>query len=105
MFENSLVGMLVYMNNWFSAFLFAGIMVPEEDVVYSCPDLGPLYTCYGYHGTDVLDTIGTTYRSISSENNTVRNVIIIIAIAVAFKLQYVALVFMKAYANREPKPE
>lgn len=144
MFENSLVGMLVYMNNWFSAFLFAGIMVPEEDVVwpfrvlcytyplrwamtsfaqvdfrdttfkgavedadgvYSCPDLGPLYTCYGYHGTDVLDTIGTTYRSISSENNTVRNVIIIIAIAVAFKLQYVALVFMKAYANREPKPK
>ena len=33
-FDNPLLGMLQYMNMWFSSFLFAGVMVPEEDVIW-----------------------------------------------------------------------
>jgi len=32
--ENPLLGMLAFMNFWFAAFLFNGIMVPETDVVW-----------------------------------------------------------------------
>jgi len=32
--ENPLIGMLQFMNNWFSSFLFAGVMVPEKDVIW-----------------------------------------------------------------------
>lgn len=31
---NPLMGMLNYMNLWFAGFLFAGVMVPEEDVIW-----------------------------------------------------------------------
>eukprot|EP00937_MAST-01D_sp_MAST-1D-sp2_P001512 g1512.t1 len=33
-FDNPLVGMLMFMNNWFSSFLFAGVMIAEADVVW-----------------------------------------------------------------------
>ena len=33
-FENPLMGMLTYMNIWFAGFLFCGIMVREEDVIW-----------------------------------------------------------------------
>merc|ERR1711966_301262 len=34
LFKNPLIGMLLYLCMWFSSFLFAGVMVPEEDVIW-----------------------------------------------------------------------
>ena len=33
-FDNPLLGMLNFINYWFAAFLFAGFLIPEEDVVW-----------------------------------------------------------------------
>lgn len=34
MLDNPLLGMLFYMNVWFCAFLFAGVMVPDDQVIW-----------------------------------------------------------------------
>jgi hypothetical protein len=34
LFDNPLMGMLGYMNVWFTSFLFAGIMIPEDQVIW-----------------------------------------------------------------------
>ena len=144
MFANPLLGMLNFMNMWFSSFLFAGVMVPEEDVIwpfraftymlplrwaltsmalvdfrdttfggavpddspkgFSCPEMSDSSraTCYGYAGVDVLETIGETYKSITSKNTVARDVAIIVLIALVFKLQYIALLFIKTKASRAP---
>ena len=140
-FPNPLLGMLQYMNLWFSAFLFCGIMVPEADVPwpmkmfcyilpleyflksamhtdlhkttfsgaivdaedprgFSCPRNGITremvedkvteshnsLACYGYYGGQVLDSVGVTYRSISSKDHFVEDLLIILAIGLFFKL-------------------
>ena len=62
-FDNPLLGMLMYMNMWFSAFLFAGVMVPEEDVIWPfrafCYSL-PLR--WSLTGMAKVEFSGTTFR-------------------------------------------
>jgi ABC-type multidrug transport system ATPase subunit len=33
-FADPLIGMLAYMNTWFTSFVFAGVMIPEEQVIW-----------------------------------------------------------------------
>ena len=124
--------MLNYMNLWFGSFLFAGVMVPEADVVwpfrtmcyisplkyflksamytdlsettfsgavvdlsdprgFHCTGTNPELGCYGYYGKQVLDSVGVTYRSISSKDTYAEDVLIILAIGMFFKF---ASIFM-----------
>lgn len=142
-FDNPLMGMLNFLQIWFTSFLFAGVMIPEDMVIWPlrifcyilplkwgiasiayldaneekyrsahpCPyptdpaclthdgdSIGwkcdsdiELSQCYGYTGTQVLDTLGGNYEAVSSENNVLRNFGIIIAIAFVFQLQFMVI--------------
>jgi len=61
LFQNPLLGMLNFMQFWFAAFLFSGLMVPEEDVIWPLRALNkvsPLKYCarsmayLEFHGTE-----------------------------------------------------
>eukprot|EP00961_Rhodomonas_salina_P182921 2469545-Rhodomonas_salina.1 len=95
-------GMLLYLCMWFSSFLFAGIMVPEKDVIwpfrvfayvlplrwclasmayiefadvdYEGGDCEPGLGCYGTDGKEVLDSLGLQFQSISSDDNVARDI-------------------------------
>ena len=144
--SDPLLGMLNFMNVWFSAFLFAGVMVPRSDVIWPfrlfcyilplnwvlrsmaylefsaatydgaelCTDTGdqtcffhvdgggnqiiPGWTCgdnrlqcMGREGTQVLDSLGANYKSLSSENNVVNDIFICLLITVVGKAGYILL--------------
>lgn len=144
-FGNPLVGMLMFMNIWFSSFLFAGVMVPERDVIwpfrlftytlplrwflsgamfidfkdttfsgaypvatgrgYACPLEGvDDRVCYGYTGRQVLDSIGATYKSISSEDTVGMDCLYILIIGLVFKLSAVLLLQLKSLDTKEIVP-
>jgi len=147
--SNPLVGMLGFMQCWFASFLFAGIMVPEDDVVwplkimvwifpyrwalsgmayidykdttwsgaildatdprgFSCPEneaMLPPLPCYGYTGTQVLTTMGNSlYKSMSPDNDLGMQIGLIALIAFVYKVQYIAVLYMKTRASRVPEP-
>ena len=144
-FANPLIGMLGFMCLWFSSFLFAGVMVPEDDVIwpfklfvyifpfrwflasamytdfhdttfdgaipdplapkgYSCPGSDDsTLACYGYTGKQVLDSLGVTYKSFSSDDNVLRDAMYILAIAMFYKIGTVALVIYDCHASQAPK--
>lgn len=143
-FDNPLLGAMGFMNMWFCSFLFAGVMVPEEDVpwplkamVYLFPfryalasllyldfhdttfggavevvdpnDPREYYCtdsttwCYGYTGKQVLDSLGQTYKTMSSENQVLRDSLLLLAIGSFFKLQYLIIFVKKSGAHRVPK--
>ena len=65
---------------------FSGAIVdPSDPRGYSCDHSSSL-GCYGYYGTDVLDSVGETYQSISSKDHLTEDFLIIIAIGLFFKL-------------------
>ena len=145
-FSNPLLGMLQYMNLWFGSFLFAGVMVPEKDVVwpfrsmcyilplkyflksamftdfhkttfsgahvdatdprgFSCNDANTL-GCYGYYGTQVLDSVGQTYQSISSKDEVAEDFLIILAIGLFFKFSAIFMIVadcMSSMSIHSPK--
>jgi len=144
MVDNPLIGMMGFMNCWFCSFLFAGVMVAEEDVPwpfkalihifpfrysisgllwvdlhdttfegaietadggFTCPkiDEGGEGFCYGHTGKQVLDTIGYTYKSISSKDTLAFDIGLMLAIGAFYKLQYYAILVMKTRASRTPK--
>jgi len=141
-----LLGMLNFMNVWFSAFLFAGIMVPREDVIWPfrlfcyilplnwvlrsmaylefspttfegatlCTDTSDLscffhlddsenrivpgwtcgenrLQCMGRNGGQVLDSMGIYYKSISSEDNVLNDILVCLFITVVCKIGYILL--------------
>ena len=142
-FDNPLIGMLNFLQIWFTSFLFAGVMIPEDQVIwplrvfctilplkwgissiayldanqetykgaYPCTyptDSGclthdgdadgwycdsdiDLSQCYGYTGTQVLETLGGNYDAVSPDDYVLRNFGIIIAIAFVFQLQFMII--------------
>ncbi|KAK3284935.1 hypothetical protein CYMTET_7438 [Cymbomonas tetramitiformis] len=67
---------------------------------YSCTD--STTWCYGYTGKQVLDSLGQTYKTISSEDHTVRDFSLLLAIGAFFKLQYLVIFVQKSAAHRVP---
>ena len=61
-FENPLLGMLSYLNMWFISFLFSGVMVPEEQVIW--PFRAFIYILplkWAFSGSQWLDVIDSEY--------------------------------------------
>jgi len=145
--ENALLGMMFYMNIWFTCFLFAGILVPVEDIIWPlrafcysfplrwcfrsmaylefdenfsgaefCDNAGepgcffhyesstsPMlpgwscvndessrtdaeFVCFGKTGAQVIDTLGVSYSTLSSENTVAVDFLINAAIYFGAKL-------------------
>merc|ERR1711871_176495 len=136
------MGMLNYMNLWFSGFLFAGVMVPEEDVIwpfrafcyvlpfrwgltsmsyieyvdstfrgaeidptvpkgYTCPGDTTGLACYGVTGTQVLDSLGQNYKSISGKDTLARDLGINLGLAFFFKISYMLIMIAKAKSSQK----
>lgn len=144
LFQNPLLGMLNFMQFWFAAFLFSGLMVPEEDVIwplralnkvsplkycarsmaylefhgtdwqgaeldaseprgFTCPGI-PILECFGRTGAQVLDSLGTNFKSISSENTLTEDVAIMVAVALFFKCLFAAAAVWNCRGGRPLAP-
>jgi len=154
LFANPMMGMLSFMNSWFSAFLFAGVMIKSEDVIWpfrllcyilplgwgvqgmlyieysdstfagaetaGCPAAlaanpppGCTYHpalmpadgfrcagssqngCYGSTGLQVLQSMHSNYEISNAEDIVARNFGYLVAIGLAFKLQYFVVLMMR----------
>ena len=61
-FENPLIGMLCYLNMWFISFLFSGVMVPEDQVIW--PFRAFIYILplkWAFSSSQWLDAIDSEY--------------------------------------------
>eukprot|EP00935_MAST-01C_sp_MAST-1C-sp1_P001639 g1639.t1 len=148
LFENPLVGMLMFVSMWFGSFLFADFLVPRDQIVWpfrafcyvfpfkpalrgttwaefheltlsdsepcapgdsgcmfhpSKPELGrwrcpniTAMSCFGHTGDQALESIGTSYRVVTSESDSRQNVLEVLAFGLFFKLWFVALIICKA---------
>ena len=61
---------------------------------YTC-DSDDKFQCYGVTGTQVLDSIGNNYKSISSDNNVAMDCGIMLAIGGVFMIAYIVLLQIK----------
>merc|ERR1711988_985643 len=93
-FDNPLLGMLNFMQLWFSAFLFGGFLLPGEDMYWPLKIF--FYILPIKYGKDVLKGIGQIYPLITQRNTLGTDIPILIAIAVFFKIQYIGLLFVKS---------
>merc|ERR1712146_541488 len=62
-FPNPLLGMLTYLNIWFTSFLFAGVMIPAKEVIWPFRlfvYILPLY--YSVKTVTYLDSIDANYK-------------------------------------------
>lgn len=61
-FDNALLGMLSYLNIWFTSFLFAGLVIPEESVIWPFRVFFTILPLkWGIQTVAYLDTIDATY--------------------------------------------
>merc|ERR1712167_291404 len=127
--------MLGFMNIWFTSFLFAGVMIPADDVVWplrafvyifpfrrglssmaysefidetfsgarNCDDTDPScprgftcpkdksggQVCFGRDGQDVIESVHQNFEFIPKNDVFARNLGILIAIAVVFKIAFI----------------
>lgn len=158
MSENPLLGMLVFMCFWFIAFLFSGVMVAEESVIWpfrvftsvfplkwglrsfayleysgttyagaklcetaadptcfyhaetlpgwACDWSPSVRPCLGHTGEQVLDSMGITFSTMSSEDSVLFDALIILCLGAAFKLLYIGLfVYKSRKSTKLRKPE
>ena len=162
-FVNPMLGMLSFMNGWFSAFLFAGVMVKTEDVIWpfrllcyvlplrwgvqgmlyiefsgatfagaetagcpaaraASPPAGCTYHpalmpadgfrcagssqngCYGSTGRQVLQSMHSNYEISNATDIVARNFGYLVAIGLAFKLQYFVLLVRRMQACSKIEP-
>mmetsp|Transcript_16122 Transcript_16122/g.22265 ORF Transcript_16122/g.22265 Transcript_16122/m.22265 type:complete len:621 (+) Transcript_16122:56-1918(+) len=82
---------------------FDGAVLDDSQAGYSCPDIVDDW-CFGRTGYQVLDSMGRTYESLSSDDNVLRDVLIMLAIGAFYKIQYIVLLLVKAAAHRVPSP-
>ena len=62
-FDNSLLGMLSYLNCWFTSFLFAGIVIPEDHVIWPFRVFFFIFPLkWGIPGIAFLDAIDANYN-------------------------------------------
>ena len=62
-FDNSLLGMLSYLNCWFTSFLFAGIVIPEDHVIWPFRVFFYLFPLkWGIPAIQYMDAIDATYN-------------------------------------------
>jgi len=142
--HNPLIGMLGFMQFWFAAFLFSGLMVPEEDVIwplralnkvsplkycarsmaylefhgtkwrgaeldasdprgFKCPGI-PALECFGLTGSQVLDSLGMNFKSISSKDTVVEDVAIMLAVALFFKCLFAMIAALNCRGGRPLVP-
>jgi hypothetical protein len=130
-FENGSHGMLYYMITWFIAFIFAGVLLPPDDMVWP---FKLLYYILPFHyylrsivysilidvafepctntttsaictnttsGADVLDELGKILPIFTSDDTVVKDIGIMIAIAGAFKVAHIFSLVVKS--RRESK--
>eukprot|EP00293_Proteomonas_sulcata_P015920 CAMPEP_0184298722 /NCGR_PEP_ID=MMETSP1049-20130417/9474_1 /TAXON_ID=77928 /ORGANISM="Proteomonas sulcata, Strain CCMP704" /LENGTH=616 /DNA_ID=CAMNT_0026608939 /DNA_START=77 /DNA_END=1927 /DNA_ORIENTATION=+ len=142
-FDNPLIGMLAYMGNWFNSFLFSGLVVAREDVIwpfrafnyvmplkfavagltkieynsdvtfdgaavdlshpkgYVCQGLDELL-CYGYTGSQVLDTLGNSYQSLGSDTDVFIECLCMLGVAAFFKLNFFLVFWIKTTSMKTP---
>jgi len=58
---------------------------------FYCPDSTTSLTCLGQTGAQVLDSLHHTYESVSSKDDRVIDIVIMLGIGCAFKLMYIAV--------------
>eukprot|EP00930_Biecheleria_cincta_P073146 TRINITY_DN60466_c0_g1_i1.p1 TRINITY_DN60466_c0_g1~~TRINITY_DN60466_c0_g1_i1.p1 ORF type:complete len:660 (+),score=105.20 TRINITY_DN60466_c0_g1_i1:27-1982(+) len=136
--NNPLIGMLGFMNFWFVSFLFAGMIIKEDDVQmplrlfcyisplrwgistasyvefsdttyggaepsngsYMCPGLANRMNCLGYTGKQVLESMHMMFSVVTPEDNTLRNISIIVGFCLAAKVGYAAVFIARCSASR-----
>ena len=124
-FDNAIIGMLLFMCFWFSAFLFGGIVLPEGELYWpfkalfyilpysyyfksfvysifvdvefaSCTNMTSSAVCVNStSGAAVLDALGVIMPIFSSKSTLVRDSVIILLIGVFFKVAYIVGVLVK----------
>ena len=127
-FDNPLLGMMQFMGIWFSAFLYGGFLIPGSDMIwplkiffYIMPMKYTIRTmvysdfihseydscdknkyegelCFGQDGDDVLDNLGKVMPLITSKDHSLEDIMILLAMAVFYKLIYVVILITKSRA-------
>jgi ABC-type multidrug transport system ATPase subunit len=78
-FDNALLGMLSYLNIWFTSFLFAGLVIPEETVIWPFRVFFTILPLkWGIQTVVYLDTIDATYSGAWDCDPSIRNDCIVI---------------------------
>lgn len=67
---------------------------------FICPGTTNELQCYGYTGVQVLDSLGQNFTSITGEDHILRNSMILLGIAVAFKLNYCLMFMLKTMGRK-----
>lgn len=120
-FKNPLLGMMLFMGVWFSAFLYGGFLIPGEDMIWPFKIFyyilplkytirSMIYTefidsrydscdktkyedeiCFGKDGDEVLENMNSIYPLFSSDNTLRVDVLIIMGLTIMFKGIYFIL--------------
>jgi hypothetical protein len=78
-FDNALLGMLSYLNIWFTSFLFAGLVIPEESVIWPFRVFFTILPLkWGIQTVAYLDIVDATYSGAYYCDTLVRNDCIVI---------------------------
>eukprot|EP00439_Symbiodinium_sp_Y106_P075815 s1435_g15.t1 len=127
-FSHPLLGLFQVICLWFASFLFAGILVSEEDVVwplrvfaivspmkwsnqgnhnsprgFSCPGLNEL-ECWGVTGEQVLASISQSVaKNITPERELDRDCSILVGIANVFRLAYFCVAALRCQTGKAVK--
>jgi len=149
---NPLVGLLAFLDVWFIAFLFNGLLIQADDVIWPfklcfyvlpyrhfitsilynefvdgptfsgvlpcnasagglcairgfyCPADPTGLSCYGREGVTVLNSLKVNYRSISTTDTFEESMLIILAIALYFKLSFAVMLLATTRGGKEPQP-
>jgi len=80
----------------------AGTCALNPNATFYCPNTTAI-TCFGYSGSQILDSVGVNYTAFSSENLFARNVGIVIAVGASFRLFYLLWMVAKCRTSEEPK--
>ena len=128
-FVNPLLGMMMFMGIWFSAFLYGGFLIPGEDMIwplkiffYIMPMKYTVRTmvytdyihseydscdkkayrneiCFGQDGDEVLDTLTNVFPLITSKSYSAEDIMVLLVMALIYKFFYVVILFTKSRAK------
>jgi len=69
---------------------------------FKCPADPFGLACFGQNGTQILDSLGSNYDAVSSENTVLSDLLIVLIIGVVFKAMYVVYLYAGCTTGSEP---
>ena len=75
------------------------VVLPGQSIGFDCSPINSTQVrsvgCYGRTGEQVLDSMGLNFHSLSSKDTLTEDCLVMVAIALVFKLAYVAVLLIK----------